>query len=189
MQVEPLIGDPTRGEGSRAEALRVSLPFEVFYRDNAEKLYRALAVTISDPDLAREATDEGLARAFAHWQRVGTLEHPTGWAYRVGLNWATSRWRKLRRERPIDVIPLRRPYGRYSESALTTSASPASMGTFAVAALRNLPLAQRSVVVCRVLLDYSTKETAEALGIVEGTVKSRLARGLQSLRTTLEGTA
>lgn len=187
MQVEPLIGEPTRSE--RVEVFPVSLPFEVFYRDNAETLYRALAVTISDADLAREATDEGLARAFAHWQRVGTLENPAGWAYRVGLNWATSRWRKLRRERPIDVDPLRRHSGRDREVTVTTSESPAPMGTFAVAALRNLPLAQRSVVVCRVLLDYSTKETAEALGIAEGTVKSRLARSLQSLRETLEGTA
>jgi RNA polymerase sigma-70 factor (ECF subfamily) len=43
------------------------------------------------------------------------------------------------------------------------------------------------VIVCRVLLDLSTAETADVLGISEGTVKSRLSRGLGALRQVLEG--
>jgi DNA-directed RNA polymerase specialized sigma24 family protein len=41
------------------------------------------------------------------------------------------------------------------------------------------------VVVCRVLLDLSTADTAAALRVSEGTVKSRLSRALTGLRTTL----
>ena len=55
----------------------------------------------------------------------------------------------------------------------------------ALAAVRELPLAPRAVVVCRVLLDLSTVETAEVLGIPAGTVKSRLARALAALRIAL----
>jgi RNA polymerase sigma-70 factor (ECF subfamily) len=55
----------------------------------------------------------------------------------------------------------------------------------AMAALRGLPRQQRAVVVCRVLLEMSTVETSVALGLAEGTVKSRLARGLAGLRKVL----
>jgi len=46
-------------------------------------------------------------------------------------------------------------------------------------------MADAAVIVCRVLLDLSTADTAAVLGIAEGTVKSRLARGLSALRTEL----
>lgn len=43
----------------------------------------------------------------------------------------------------------------------------------------------RSVVVCRYLLGWSVAETAQALGVREGTVKSRLHRAMQSLQSAL----
>ena len=43
----------------------------------------------------------------------------------------------------------------------------------------------RSVVVCRYLLDWDTQATAEALSLREGTVKSRLSKGLELLRAEL----
>ena len=68
---------------------------QLFYVMAAEGVYRALAVALGDPHLAREATDEGMARAFAHWSTVARHENPGGWVFRVGLNWATSLRRKL----------------------------------------------------------------------------------------------
>jgi RNA polymerase sigma factor (sigma-70 family) len=46
----------------------------------------------------------------------------------------------------------------------------------------------RMVIGCRYFLGLSERETAAALGIPAGTVKSRLARALQRLRATLERT-
>lgn len=43
----------------------------------------------------------------------------------------------------------------------------------------------RAVVVCRLLEEFSTRETAELLRIPEGTVMSRLTRALEKLRVTL----
>lgn len=146
--------------------------FEAFYRVQADRVYRALAITLGDTHLAREAADEGMARAFARWAEVRSLQNPGGWVYRVGLNWATSWWRKRRREQPM-------PTGH----EVATDDDP--QATSALAAVRELPAAPRAVVVCRVLLDLSTVETAELLGIPEGTVKSRLARALTALREAL----
>ena len=55
-----------------------------------------------------------------------------------------------------------------------------------LAALQQLPLDQRTVVVLRHVEDLSEHETAAVLRIPEGTVKSRLARGLAALRDLLE---
>ena len=51
-------------------------------------------------------------------------------------------------------------------------------------ALRQLNVDQRAVVVCRFFIGYSELETAEALGIRPGTVKSRLSRALDTLRSS-----
>ena len=51
-----------------------------------------------------------------------------------------------------------------------------------VRVLRRLPDIQREVLVCRYLLDATVTETAAALGVAEGTVKSAASRGLDQLR-------
>lgn len=53
-------------------------------------------------------------------------------------------------------------------------------------ALATLDEGERLVVVCRHLLELSEAETAAALRIPAGTVKSRLHRGLRRLRDRLE---
>ena len=146
--------------------------FEGFYRANVDRIYRALAVTLRSDDLAREAVDEAMARAYARWSVVRHLENPSGWVFRVGLNWATSWWRKVRRERP-PVDDVAHPY-RSPDGALA-----------ARDALAALPTAQRAVITCRILFDLTTSETAVALNLSEGTVKSRLSRGLTALRSAL----
>ncbi|MDB4103220.1 ECF-type sigma factor [Acidimicrobiales bacterium] len=52
-------------------------------------------------------------------------------------------------------------------------------------ALRSLSMDQRSVIVLRLVEDWSINETAEALGIAPGTVQSRYARALIRLRKEL----
>jgi RNA polymerase sigma-70 factor (ECF subfamily) len=51
--------------------------------------------------------------------------------------------------------------------------------------IRDLPKGQREVLALRVLLDFTTEQTAEALGVKQGTVKKQLHRALQELRGRL----
>ncbi len=51
--------------------------------------------------------------------------------------------------------------------------------------LRRLPAKYRSVIVLRMVDGYTTQETAEVLGLPQGTVLSRLARALKKLREIL----
>ena len=54
-----------------------------------------------------------------------------------------------------------------------------------VAAVQRLPRRQRETIACRYFLELSETETAEVLGIAQGTVKSRLSRALRALRADL----
>lgn len=147
------------------------LGFAAFYRDAYQRVARALAYTLGDTDLAAEATDEAMARAYLHWHAVHAYDNPAGWVYRVGLNWARSLHRRLSRRLPF------RPVTEVSQPPVPDPA--------VAKALRQLDEKYRSVVVCRLLLDWSVEETADALQLRPGTVKSRLHRSLQILQTKL----
>lgn len=153
--------------------LATRLTFEDFWRTQRTPLARALALTLGDVELAAEATDEAMARAFQHWARVSTLDSPTGWAYRVGLNWSRSVLRRVRR----------RPPQWLAQSNTQHDAAP--LDPSVTAALQQLPHGQRAVVVCRLLLNHSEQQTATLLHIRPGTVKSRLARAIAHLATSL----
>ena len=156
--------------------------FEEFYVGAADSVYRALAVALADAHLAREARDEAMARAYARWGQVTRCANPSGWVFRVGFNWAVSWRRKLRRERPLTEQsgwPMAAP-GHADPTDPADSADPDMTRV-----LLSLPAGQRAVVVCRVLFDLTTAETADVLGIAEGTVRSRLARAMAALRTHL----
>lgn len=150
--------------------------FGQFYAENIAPLARALTATLGDPGIAQDAAQEAMARACERWQKIGSYDNPTGWCYRVGMNWATSRWRKRRRE-VMDFTDVR--------PSLKDDV-PQSLDDSLVKALLKLPIDQREVVVLRLVQDWSIAETAEALGIADGTVQSRYSRALARLRKELE---
>lgn len=147
--------------------------FEAFYETSRRHIFRALALTLGNSDLAADAVDEAMARAYQHWRTVSTFDNQAGWVYRVGLNWARSRLRKRRREVLSEEPPERSTEVTFSDPDLER-------------VVMSLPLEARSVVVLRFYLDWSTDEVAGALGIRPGTVKSRLHRAMNELRQQLE---
>ncbi len=148
--------------------------FRDFFADNHRHITSALAMTLRDDNLAADAATEAMARAYQNWDQVGTYANPAGWVYRVGLNWATSWRRKLRREVPR------------SDSPEPAAKAVPDVDPELDAALAELSVEHRSVVVLRYLLDWSEIQTAEALDIAPGTVKSRLSRALDRLAVALE---
>ncbi len=148
--------------------------FEDYYRRHYGDVVRALSFTLGDTELGRDAADEAMARTYANWHTVQDYGNPAGWTYRVGLNWARSIHRRLARQLPV--------LGRSDVSAPEVS-DPAI-----AEALRSLDFDLRAVVVCRLLADWSVAQTAEALDIGPGTVKSRLHRALALLETKLHQT-
>lgn len=150
--------------------------FGGFFAEHHTQVVRSLSLALGDDQLGRDAAAEGFARALQRWNRVSRYENPTGWIYRVGLNWARSRRRRTAREVSaaaagdgLAVLPVQRDLR-------------------IVGALRRLTPDHRAVVVARFYLDWSEQQIATALGIRPGTVKSRLSRALECLADDL-GTA
>ncbi len=143
--------------------------FENFYSAEWAQVYRPLAVTLRDPDLAREATDEAMTRAFQRWATVRRYDNPAGWVYRTALNWALSQLRRRRWLVQREVADGSRWDPPPSDPAVSR-------------ALARLPLEQRAVVVLRYLCGHSQAEISDELQIPVGTVRSRLARALSRLR-------
>jgi RNA polymerase sigma factor (sigma-70 family) len=158
-------------DGDVAMARSLS-PFDEFYASARPSIARAIALALGDVDLATEATDEAMARAYERWATVSRLDRPEGWVYRVAMNWALS---VLRRRRRSD-------HRLYDPSETTLAIADPDLH----AAIAGLDVHHRSVVVCRHLLGWSVSETAAALKVREGTVKSRLSRATRILQTRLD---
>ena len=149
--------------------------FESFYRMAWSEVYRPLAAVLGDPDLASEAVDEAMVRAYDRWSAVQRYDNREGWVYRVAYRWAIDRLRRRKRERRF--LP------RIAVSPPASEVGDVESGL--VGALASLTHEQRSVVVLACVFDWSERQIADTLGIRPGTVKSRLHRGLQHLRKEL----
>jgi RNA polymerase sigma-70 factor (ECF subfamily) len=145
--------------------------FEAFYANERDRVYSALAITLGNADLAADAADEAMARAFQRWETVRTYASPGGWAFRVGLNWARSIVRRRHRSSPL-------LYQQDTVDAVVTDPDVHR-------ALGLLDVKHRAVVVCRYVFGWSERETAEALELRPGTVKSRLSRATKQLQVQL----
>ena len=148
--------------------------FATFYERRRAEVHAAVAVTVGEHHLATEAIDEAFVRAAERWGQVSRMERPAGWVYRVAVNWATS-WRRKWSKRPtLPVEALDRPH--HDDLGTATLLEE----------LADLPLAQRQMLVLRFVLGYSVPETAAALNVAEGTVKSGVHRARQQLRADAE---
>ncbi len=151
--------------------------FAVFYERSHNGCLRAVYAVVGDLAVAEDLTAEAFTRAFAQWRKVRKHPAPTGWVVRVALNVHMSRWRRARREVPMDER------GREYDRAAVTNTEPMDERT--KAAVRALPRRQREVIALRVFLDLDTETTARALGIAPGSVKSHLHRASAALRSSL----
>jgi RNA polymerase sigma factor (sigma-70 family) len=146
----------------------------------------AYAITGSAAD-AEEAAQDGFVKAFRAIGRFRRGEAFRPWLLRIVANEARNRRRSAgRRARLVlraaaeegsgDAVPS-------PEESLLTAERSAEL----LAAMEALPDEQRLALVCRYFLELSEEETAAALGVRAGTVKSRLSRALARLREQLGG--
>jgi RNA polymerase sigma factor (sigma-70 family) len=145
--------------------------FEQFYEATKSPVFRAvLLARAGDRHAAEDAVAEAYERAFLRWDKLVHHPNPTAWVIRTAINHRISAWRRWRRQPPP-------PPNSSSESG--------GLDPGLVRLIRNLPEGQREVLALRVLLDFSTEQTAQALGVKQGTVKTQLHRALKQLRANL----
>jgi RNA polymerase sigma-70 factor (sigma-E family) len=125
---------------------------------------------------AEDAVQDALARALPRWERIRTVGDPDAYVRRMVVNAHTSWWRKFRkREAPVaDVVP-----------PASADRPPHDERDAVWRACLALPEAQRVAVVLRYYEQLEYAEIAALTGVAEGSVRSRVSRGLAALRTTL----
>ncbi|HEX6547170.1 MAG TPA: RNA polymerase sigma factor [Candidatus Dormibacteraeota bacterium] len=142
----------------------------------------AFAVLGSAAD-AEEAAQDAFVKAFHALPRFRRGEPFRPWLLAIVGNEARSRRRAAGRRVRLEL--------RAAEAARTGDAAPSPEAVALAAserqellrAVESLEPLDRDVIVLRFLLELSVAETAATLGVVEGTVKSRLSRALGRLRT------
>jgi RNA polymerase sigma-70 factor (ECF subfamily) len=146
----------------------------------------------SAPD-AEDAAQEGFLRAYLALGRFRDGEPFRPWLLAVVGNEARNRRRSGGRREGLLARAVTAFRGAGGGAVGEPAAPPPERLVLAGEtraevreALATLDEAERLVVVCRYLLELSEAETAAALGIPSGTVKSRLHRGLRRLRDRLE---
>lgn len=155
----------------------VDRDFDRFVASASPGLLRAAYLLTGDRSDAEDLLQNALLRVFRRW---GTISGPpVGYAFAVLENLSRDRWRWLRR-RPTTVA------GEAPDAQATADPVERLLDRAEVVqAARCLPRAQQAVIACRFLLDLSVGETAAALDLPEGTVKSHTARALTKMRDLL----
>lgn len=147
--------------------------FEKFVVGRRAALLRSAYLLTGDHQDAEDLVQVALVKAVPHWHRIAG--HPEPYVRRILVRESVNRWRRRRwREVSTDVLP-ERPGGDAvsgDESVLRD-------------ALALLAPRQRAVIVLRYYEDLTERQTADALGISVGTVKSQARDGLARLRATL----
>jgi RNA polymerase sigma-70 factor (ECF subfamily) len=136
-----------------------------------------------DPERARDAVQETLARA---WRDLPGLRDPDrfdAWLRRVLVRACMDELRGMRaRTIEVALIDVHHP-------AIPDATRDLAERDALERAFRRLDPEQRSLVVLYYYLDLPLAEAASAAGIPEGTAKSRLARARDALRAALEADA
>src|SRR5688572_8094433 len=134
---------------------------------------------LRDTELAEDATQEALVRA---WRDLPSLRDPDrfdAWLYRLIVRACADVGRHRRRWR-AEITVL------HSEPAESDRASELADRDQLERGLRRLTDAQRTILVMNFYVGLSPAETAEALQIPVGTAKSRLHYAIEALRAALE---
>ncbi len=147
--------------------------FEAWYRALYPNLVASIGAVFGEMDLAREAADEAVARAYERWPRVRDMSSPNGWAYQVALNEARRRRRRQAVERRL-----------LTRRGADNPAADGSTGEL-WQLVKALPARQRTAIVLRHVADLTEPEIGEAMGISRGGVSSTLRAAHASLRRQL----
>ncbi|HEY6496693.1 MAG TPA: RNA polymerase sigma factor SigM [Trebonia sp.] len=169
---------PAPGEPSDVTLLRRHADgdpdaFGLLFRRHSGRLWAVALRITCDPDDAADALQDAMISAF---RRAGDFRGEsavTTWLHRIVVNASLDLLRR-RSARSVswsgdpDDLPLPEP---------GEGASAADSRIDVDAALRTLPPPQRAALVLVDMLGYSVADTSAILGVSEGTVKSRCARG------------
>lgn len=165
-------------QGERTEA-RVTVPdFDAWVTARGPALLRLAYTLTGDAGEAEDVVQDALSRALPRWDRVSRVADVDAYVRRMVVNAHTSRWRAWRRK----VSPV----AQVADSVAPDRTGPEHDERHRIwEACRALPEVQRTAVVLRFYEQLEYAEIADLTGVREGSVRSRVSRGLATLRSEL----
>lgn len=155
--------------------------FDGLMRIHEDRVFSVCLRIMGDRENALDATQETFLTLF---RKAGQFKGESAlgtWIYRIAVNTCYDQLRKAKR-RPSEHLPdYLDPADPSAEDAMESAALRPDIEE----ALKALPPEFRSAVVLSDLEELSMPETANALGIPVGTVKSRVFRGRRLLAKKL----
>lgn len=159
--------------------------YEELVRLHQHIAFRTAYVFTRDAGDAEEAVQDALVKAYRALGRFREGAPFRPWLLRIVANEARNRRRAAGRRLQA--------WQRAAEHDVSGGAAPSPEATILTGERRELLLRglselredDRAVLACRFLVGLSELETAAALGLRRGTVKSRTARALERLRDAL----
>ncbi|QZY28554.1 SigE family RNA polymerase sigma factor [Nocardioides coralli] len=148
--------------------------FAAYMQARQASLLRTAYLLTGDRHTAEDLVQTAFAKLYLAWDRVEQQGSIDGYLRRILVNENNSLWRRAwkRREVATEVMPDTAHHDVHDGGA----------GRELWALVQTLPRKARAVVVLRYYEELSEAETAEALGISVGTVKSQASRALAALR-------
>ncbi len=153
--------------------------YDELYAASGDRLVRQVYALTGDLAEAQDVVQEAFVRAWQHWRTVRVHPDPEAWVRTTARRLAVSRWRRLRNSRTA--------WQRYGPPPEQAAVGPQTVAL--VAALRQLPEAQRTALVLHHLADLPVEQVAAETGAPVGTVKARLSRGRAALAQLLRDDA
>ena len=146
-----------------------------------DNLRRLAFVLLGDSSHSEEVVMEAFAKALSGWRVFRSVESPAIYLRRMVINGCHSKHRRRRLEENTLNFFQRRPD---SPTQWEADVSASSLAIWA--AVKQLPMRQRTCLVLRYLDDLPEAEVASLMDIPVGTVKSQLSRARKKLAEALE---
>jgi RNA polymerase sigma-70 factor (sigma-E family) len=165
------------------------------YTEHALGLVRLAVVVTGDRGAAEDIVQDAFLGLYRRWDKLPDMTAPLAYLRVSVMNGCRS---ALRRRSRLGLWSGAGLDGDLDEAAQAGPGAPAALAESAeasvllgeeqrtvAAALWRLPRRQREAVVLRYYLDLSIEETAQVMGVSQGTVKSATHRGLAAVGRTL----
>lgn len=180
MEADAEVAQLRRGDARALEPLLVRFQ---------NRLYRYLLRLVRQPAEAEDLFQQTWVRVAEKITKYDARQSFEAWLFTLARNLAIDHLRRIRPQSLDESLPSGEPLG----NSLPSQTQPPYEGALQrerasrlALAMEILPVAHREVLVLRFEEEMKLEEIATVLGCPLSTVKSRLRRGLESLRAELE---
>ena len=175
--MSPSTGPPPDAELLRQHVLGDTQAFGELFRRHRDRLWAVALRTVCDPEEAADALQDAMVSAF---RRAGDFRGDsavTTWLHRIVVNASLDRLRRRAARPPTTGADQQALEVLAADRSRPDPSADTDTSLDVLAALRLLPADQQAALVLVDMLGYSVADASDVLGVSQGTVKSRCARG------------